>query len=219
MTRTSLSQVILGVRDLGAAAERIEALGLSVIDGGRHPGVGTANRYVPLGAEYFELLGVVDAEEAASSDYGRSLVARIAEGDSLVRWSLRTDDIDGVAARLDLKVERRRRLRPDGVLLTWRILSKQAQDSADAKLQAQQQAQQAQFTLDKARIDAQTQAVNAAAEAAANAARQQSLTPAILCQHWIEMLTSAKPTTLLVNGPCGGSSPSPNTILQIPPQK
>ncbi len=37
-----------------------------------------------------------------------------------MRWSLRTDAIDRVAARLGITVEPRKRMRPDGVLLTWR---------------------------------------------------------------------------------------------------
>jgi len=115
-----LSQVIFGVRDLDAAADRLRALGFDVLDGGVHPGVGTANRVVPLGDEYVELLGVVDPDLAAASDYGRSLMRAVESGDRLVRWSLRTDDIEAVAARLGLVVEARRRTRPDGVLLTWR---------------------------------------------------------------------------------------------------
>jgi hypothetical protein len=95
-------------------------LGLCVLDGGHHPGLGTANRVVPLGRQYLELLGVVDRAQAEQSDYGRALLRGIARGDRLVRWSLRTDDIDGVAARLAIVVERRQRLRPDGARLTWR---------------------------------------------------------------------------------------------------
>ena len=59
-----LSQVIYGVRDLDAATQRLHALGLNVLDGGRHPGLGTANRIIPLGSAYLELLGVVDETEA-----------------------------------------------------------------------------------------------------------------------------------------------------------
>jgi hypothetical protein len=115
-----LSQIIVGVTDLDAATARFEALGFEVLDGGVHPGVGTANRVIPLGAQYIELLGVIDAREAQEHEYGRSLLRGTADGDRLVRWSLRTDAIDDVARRLGLEVEARRRLRPDGELLTWR---------------------------------------------------------------------------------------------------
>jgi Glyoxalase-like domain len=115
-----LGQVILGVRDLDAATDRMEALGFSVLDGGVHPGAGTANRIIPRGRQYLELLGVVDPPLAAAQWYGRALLARIAEGDRLVRWSLHTDDLEAVAGPLGLLPERRQRVRPDGRRLTWR---------------------------------------------------------------------------------------------------
>jgi hypothetical protein len=115
-----LSQLIYGVRDLDAASARIAARGLTVLDGGRHPGLGTANRIVPLGSAYFEILGVVDEAEARANAYGAVLLRQIAAGDRLVRWSLRTDDIEHVAAARGLMPEARSRRRPDGTLLTWR---------------------------------------------------------------------------------------------------
>ena len=115
-----LGQVVLGVRDLDAATRRMEALGFSVLDGGVPPGLGTANRIIPLGRQYLELLGVMDAALAAANWYGQALLARIADGDRLVRWSLRTDRIEEVAGALGLTAERRVRLRPDGRRLTWR---------------------------------------------------------------------------------------------------
>jgi hypothetical protein len=116
----SLSQIIFGVNDLEVASARFRAMGFDVLDGGVHPGVGTANRVIPLGAQYLELLGVISPELARESEYGRSLMRALADGDRLVRWSLRTDAIDDVAARLGLAVEPRKRVRPDGALLTWR---------------------------------------------------------------------------------------------------
>ena len=115
--------MILGVNDLDAATRRCEALGFGVVDGGRHPGLGTANRIVPFGGpQYLELLGVVDAVEARQNDFGRALLAGIRDGDRLVRWCLGATaaELDAVAARLGLTVEPRRRTRPDGVTLTWR---------------------------------------------------------------------------------------------------
>ena len=116
----TLSQIIIGVSDLDAASERFRSMGFEVFDGGVHPAVGTANRVIPLGAQYVELLGVVNRDEAAQNDYGRSLLRATVDGDRLVRWSLRTTDIEAVAARLGIGVERRRRERPDGEVLTWR---------------------------------------------------------------------------------------------------
>jgi hypothetical protein len=115
-----LGQVVLGVRDLDAATRRMEALGFQVLDGGVHPGLGTANRIIPLGRQYLELLGVVDPAEAAAQWYGQALLARLGGGDRLVRWSLRTDCIETIAAEHGLVPQRRRRLRPDGRALSWR---------------------------------------------------------------------------------------------------
>jgi hypothetical protein len=115
-----LSQIIVGVGDLNAAAVRFRSMGFDVLDGGVHPGVGTANRVIPLGAQYIELLGVISADQARQNAYGRSLLRATVDGDRLVRWSLRTDGIEGVADRLGIRVERRRRERPDGEVLTWR---------------------------------------------------------------------------------------------------
>jgi Glyoxalase-like domain len=114
-----IGQVILGVRDLDGATERFEALGFAVVDGGRHPGLGTANRVIPLGNAYLELLGVIDHAEAAASPFGQSLLGRISEGDRLVRWSIRTERIEQDCGRLELVAERRQRMQPDGTLLTW----------------------------------------------------------------------------------------------------
>jgi len=114
-----LGQVILGARDLDAATRRMESLGFTVLDGGVHPGLGTANRIIPLGRHYLELLGVVDRALAEAQWYGQALLARIADGDRLVRWSLRTDQIDKVAGAHGLVSERRRRVRPDGRPLSW----------------------------------------------------------------------------------------------------
>ena len=112
--------VILGAVDLTATAGRLRDLGLDVQDGGTHPAFGTRNMIVPLGRSYLELLAVEDRARAERSLFGRTLLARTAEGDRLVRWSIRTDRIDEVAAELDLEVDDRSRLHPDGRTLRWR---------------------------------------------------------------------------------------------------
>ena len=114
-----LSQVIYGVQDLDVATRQIESRGFTVIDGGHHPGLGTANRIVPLGSSYFEILGIVDKQEARRNPFGAALIQQTQQGDRLVRWSLRTDCIDEIARERGLTPEKRSRLRPDGTLLTW----------------------------------------------------------------------------------------------------
>jgi hypothetical protein len=79
----TLSQIIIGVSDLDAASERFRSIGFDVLDGGVHPGVGTANRVIPLGAQYVELLGVVNRDEAGQNDYGRSLLRATVDGEVL----------------------------------------------------------------------------------------------------------------------------------------
>jgi hypothetical protein len=76
-----------------------------VAAGGRHEGLGTHNRIVPLGGGYLELLAVADAEEAAGSDLGRAVQARIAAaGEGLMGWAVAVDDVVPVAARLGTEV-------------------------------------------------------------------------------------------------------------------
>ncbi len=115
-----IGNVIFGVRDLEAAGARLAAAGLHVEEGGRHEAFGTRNLIVPLGASYLELLAVEDRERAEASEFGRSLLARIADGDRLTRWSLRVDGIDELAASVGVEVDDRSRRHPDGRLLQWR---------------------------------------------------------------------------------------------------
>ena len=114
-----IDHVLYALSDLEAGAARLEEeLGLESIPGGAHSGWGTANRIVQLGPDYLELIGVVDAEAAAASDFG-SLIG--AAGDRLLGWAVATDDVDAIAARLGLEIERGSRKRPDGVRLAWRL--------------------------------------------------------------------------------------------------
>jgi hypothetical protein len=122
MSRIWTDHVILAVEDLDTAAGALaEREGLASAAGGRHPGWGTANRIVPLGETYLELVTVVDAEEAKASGFGRAVLRAVDDERPLVGWVVATDDIEGLASRLDLEVERRSRDRPDGSTLSWRL--------------------------------------------------------------------------------------------------
>ena len=116
----TLSQIIYGVQDLRAAKMQIESRGFTVVDGGYHPGLGTANYIVPLGDAYLEILGIVDRQEALRNPFGSALLQQTQQGDRLVRWSLRTDALDKIARERDLVPENRSRRLPDGTLLTWK---------------------------------------------------------------------------------------------------
>jgi catechol 2,3-dioxygenase-like lactoylglutathione lyase family enzyme len=101
-----IDHVIYATRDLDAAAARMETdLGLSVVPGGRHEGLGTHNKIVPLGGGYLELLAVADPDEATASALGAALLARLdTVGDGLLGWAVAVDDVDPVAARLAVRV-------------------------------------------------------------------------------------------------------------------
>ena len=64
-----LDHVLIAVTDLADAASACSSARTAShsIEGGRHPGWGTANRIVPLGDSYLELIAVVDEREAATS--------------------------------------------------------------------------------------------------------------------------------------------------------
>jgi hypothetical protein len=122
-TPLTFDHVILAVQDLDAAARRLhEELGLASVIGGRHPGHGTGNRIVPLGADYIELLGIVDAREAAASPLGQFVADLVATGDQLMALCLGTRRLDELSVRLDRAAHPMSRTRPDGVEVSWRLL-------------------------------------------------------------------------------------------------
>jgi hypothetical protein len=101
-----IDHVIFAAPDLDAAAARLESEhGLRAEGGGRHEGIGTHNRIVPLGGGYIELLAVADAEEAAASELGRLLAARIERaGEGPMGWAVAVEDIEPVARLLGTEV-------------------------------------------------------------------------------------------------------------------
>ena len=115
----AIDHVILPVRDLAAEGSRLQArFGLVSVEGGRHPAWGTANRIVPLGDAYLELVAVVDSDTASRSAFGRWVASAI-PGRPL-GWAVRTDSIDAVGQRLGQPVVPGSRVDPRGALITWR---------------------------------------------------------------------------------------------------
>ncbi|MBS1881640.1 MAG: VOC family protein [Actinobacteria bacterium] len=98
--------MIWATRDLGASASRLLGrTGLVSVAGGRHLGLGTENRIVPLGSAYLELLTVVDREEAASSTFGGWALDTLASRDEgWMGWSVVVDDVGPQAARLGIEI-------------------------------------------------------------------------------------------------------------------
>ena len=107
--------------DLESASQQLHArYGLATAGGGRHPGWGTANRVVPLGDAYLELVAVVDPDEARGSSFGR-WVAASAGALVPLGWAVRTGRIDDVGRRLALDVADGSRVTPDGAVVRWRL--------------------------------------------------------------------------------------------------
>lgn len=101
-----IDHVIYATADLDAAAAGVQdRLGLTVVAGGRHDGLGTHNRIVPLGdGSFIELLAVADRQEAERSPLGVALLAGIEHGDGLLGWAVAVEDVDAVAGRLGTEV-------------------------------------------------------------------------------------------------------------------
>jgi hypothetical protein len=114
-----IDHVLIAVRDLASAARELEERhGLGSVEGGRHPAWGTANRVVPLGRTYIELISIVDSGQAAGTNVGQ-WVARTPLGRPM-GWVVRTPDLDPIAARLRLETADGSRTTPDGRTVRWR---------------------------------------------------------------------------------------------------
>jgi hypothetical protein len=118
----AIDHVVIAADDLDAAARALEAEhGLVSTAGGRHPDWGTANRIVPLGAAYLELVAVVDETTAGSSALGSWVAGASAGVLQPLGWAVRTDELDDAALRLGLTAAPGSRLREDGQTLRWRL--------------------------------------------------------------------------------------------------
>jgi catechol 2,3-dioxygenase-like lactoylglutathione lyase family enzyme len=117
-----LDHVVYAVPDLDEAAIRFrESFGLDSTEGGRHERWGTANRIVPLGDQYLELVAAVDARIAAQTPFGMGVLERAAGGGGWFTIAAVADDLDAVASRLGIEVDSGSRTRPDGKTVRWRM--------------------------------------------------------------------------------------------------
>lgn len=119
-----LDHVIFAVTDLHLAArELLEEHGLASLPGGRHPAWGTANRVVPMGGSYLELVEVVDPQVAAQSGFGRWVAAARTDdgGFRPLGWAVRTDDLASVCQRLGLSASGGSRQTDAGQVLDWTL--------------------------------------------------------------------------------------------------
>jgi hypothetical protein len=117
-----LDHVVYAVPDLDEAAVRFRReFGLDSTEGGRHQRWGTANRIVPLGDQYVELVAAVDEPMAAETAFGWGVLEGAASGGGWLTVAAVADDLDAVATRLGLEVGSGSRARPDGETVRWRM--------------------------------------------------------------------------------------------------
>lgn len=115
-----IDHVIYGARDLDETGHRFwDEFGLASYEGGVHPEFGTANRIVPLGDHYIELMGVSDPAVARMNPLGEFLLSQIEAGDRWIAWCLRPGDIEATATRIGSVAVPGHRMRPDGTSVTW----------------------------------------------------------------------------------------------------
>ncbi len=113
------------VTDLEAArAHFLDSYGLQSLAGGEHP-TGTANRIIPLGRTYIELIAVVDPAKAAKSARSRRIGEAAQAGRPFATWAARTEELSRLREIYRGRgwelppVNPGSRTRPDGVTLEW----------------------------------------------------------------------------------------------------
>jgi catechol 2,3-dioxygenase-like lactoylglutathione lyase family enzyme len=127
---TRFDHIVIAVRDLDVATQRYQQLGFDVRPGGRHTGLGTHNAIIRFGLDYIELLSIYDEAEAKASNLGgQELLDFLHEREGgLLGYALAMAGIEQASERfrgtalLAREPFAMQRLRPDGRLLTWRLL-------------------------------------------------------------------------------------------------
>ena len=127
---TRFDHAVIGVRNLDEAIRRYQSLGFDVSPGGRHTGLGTYNAIVRFGLDYLELISIYDENEVSTRGPGGKVLLdflRQREG-GLLGYALATTALQqaaerfqhaGLAAQGPFPMQR---IRPDGRLLSWRLL-------------------------------------------------------------------------------------------------
>ncbi len=115
-----IDHVIIAVSNLDGATGRLkQRFGLNAIGDGTHP-FGTANRTVPLKPpQYIELLSVANYEVASAAVFGKLLIERLKDGDCLLGWAVRVDEIEAEGARLRRPLIPGEWHGPDGSIGRW----------------------------------------------------------------------------------------------------
>jgi hypothetical protein len=124
-----LDHVVHTVRDPIQAGKSFEqSFGWKMVEGGRHEHMGTYNTLHYFDLTYIEWVSVFSEEIASRSEFGRWISHDLAIREGLSQFALRTSQMDDIVSHWQAKglpfvgpVEGSRR-RPDGSLLTWRLL-------------------------------------------------------------------------------------------------
>jgi hypothetical protein len=128
---TRFDHAVIVVRDLDAALTQFRSLGFDAQPGGKHTGRGTYNGLIRFGLDYFELLAVYDEAEARAFRRNGRIPTDVLAGReaTLAGYALATVDIEQDATRFTGMgdvfpiPQPMQRARPDGQLLTWRVLA------------------------------------------------------------------------------------------------
>jgi hypothetical protein len=115
-----IDHVLIAVRNLDrASADLFDRYGLASVAGGRHPAWGTANRLVPIGDQYLELIAVEEPD--AVNPLAEAVRTASAIGDSFLGVCCEVPDIDGIARRLGTNLVPGQRELPDGREVSWTL--------------------------------------------------------------------------------------------------
>jgi hypothetical protein len=124
-----IDHVLVAVDDLDATADWLwSEHGLATAEGGRHVDMGTANRIVPLGSAYLELLVIDDDSDDVANPFFRDRLREVLGDGGPPRpfaYVLRGEHdgaFEEAAKSLGQEPFEMRRERSDGSMLTWRLV-------------------------------------------------------------------------------------------------
>jgi catechol 2,3-dioxygenase-like lactoylglutathione lyase family enzyme len=119
----TIDHVVIVVRDLARATADYTAAGFTVTPGGEHADGATHNALIPFAdGAYLELIAFKEPERPSAHQWW----PRLAQGEGMVHYALRSDDLAADVARLHaagVAISDPRdggRTRPDGQTLRWR---------------------------------------------------------------------------------------------------
>lgn len=124
--KSALDHLLLGVSDLDQGIAWVEKMTtVKAVGGGSHPGVGTRNALLSLGAkQYLEII----APDPAQSAFNFQIDIRKLTRPRLITWAAAAADINAVAKRARAAGQQifgprdGSRKRPDGKVLKWKTM-------------------------------------------------------------------------------------------------